>query len=162
MAYPKYSRFYSVFAHCSRSTDCFFSLFVFLQAGLLTVPQAMQISAHIKVLLNEIRPSAVSLVDAFDVNDKKLNSVLGRYDGNVYEHLFEWARHSPLNATEVSHSSYKAYYCTVKHIWLFFSFSPCSLVTINKYTVFFFSRSTSLSTNIWSPCGPNFKCFPTV
>lgn len=73
-----------------------------LQAGLLSVPQALQVSAHIKELLTRLRPNAVALVDAFDLNDRKLNSVLGRYDGNVYEHLFEWARHSPLNASQVS------------------------------------------------------------
>lgn len=75
---------------------------LFLQAGLLTVPQATRVSARIKELLEELRPDAVALVDAFDLNDRKLNSVLGRYDGNVYEHLYEWARQSPLNATEVS------------------------------------------------------------
>lgn len=63
--------------------------------------QATLVSAHIKELLEELRPNAVALVDAFDLNDKKLNSVLGRYDGNVYEHLYEWARQSPLNATQV-------------------------------------------------------------
>uniref|UniRef100_A0A8C3B3R2 Acyl-coenzyme A oxidase n=1 Tax=Cyclopterus lumpus TaxID=8103 RepID=A0A8C3B3R2_CYCLU len=74
----------------------------FLQAGLLNVPQVLQISARIKELLSQLRPNAVALVDAFDIHDKKLNSVLGRYDGNVYENLFEWARRSPLNSTEVS------------------------------------------------------------
>uniref|UniRef100_A0AAX7V9Z6 Acyl-coenzyme A oxidase n=1 Tax=Astatotilapia calliptera TaxID=8154 RepID=A0AAX7V9Z6_ASTCA len=74
----------------------------FLQAGLLSVPQVMQISSRIKELLAQLRPNAVALADAFDIHDKKLNSVLGRYDGNVYEHMFEWARKSPLNATEVS------------------------------------------------------------
>uniref|UniRef100_H3BZB4 Acyl-coenzyme A oxidase n=1 Tax=Tetraodon nigroviridis TaxID=99883 RepID=H3BZB4_TETNG len=79
----------------------------FLQAGLLTVPQATRVSARIKELLEELRPDAVALVDAFDLNDRKLNSVLGRYDGNVYEHLYEWARQSPLNATEVHESFHK-------------------------------------------------------
>ncbi|XP_006787561.1 peroxisomal acyl-coenzyme A oxidase 1 isoform X1 [Neolamprologus brichardi] len=79
----------------------------FLQAGLLSVPQVMQISNRIKELLAQLRPNAVALVDAFDVHDKKLNSVLGRYDGNVYEHMFEWARKSPLNATEVHESFHK-------------------------------------------------------
>lgn len=79
----------------------------FLQAGLLSVPQVMQISSRIKELLAQLRPNAVALVDAFDVHDKKLNSVLGRYDGNVYEHMFEWARKSPLNATEVHESFHK-------------------------------------------------------
>lgn len=62
----------------------------------------LQISVRIKELLCQLRPNAVALVDSFDLHDKKLNSVLGRYDGNVYEHMFEWARQSPLNATEVS------------------------------------------------------------
>ena len=62
----------------------------------------LQVSVRVKELLSQLRPNAVALVDSFDVNDKRLNSVLGRYDGNVYEHLFEWARRSPLNATEVS------------------------------------------------------------
>uniref|UniRef100_A0A669DCQ5 Acyl-coenzyme A oxidase n=1 Tax=Oreochromis niloticus TaxID=8128 RepID=A0A669DCQ5_ORENI len=67
----------------------------------------MQISIRIKELLAQLRPNAVALVDAFDIHDKKLNSVLGRYDGNVYEHMFEWARKSPLNATEVHESFHK-------------------------------------------------------
>ncbi|XP_035516550.1 peroxisomal acyl-coenzyme A oxidase 1 isoform X1 [Morone saxatilis] len=79
----------------------------FLQAGLLNVPQVLQISIRIKELLSQLRPNAVALVDSFDLHDKKLNSVLGRYDGNVYEHMFEWARRSPLNATEVHESFHK-------------------------------------------------------
>ncbi|XP_068606681.1 peroxisomal acyl-coenzyme A oxidase 1 [Brachionichthys hirsutus] len=79
----------------------------FLQAGLLSVPQVLQISGSIKRLLSELRPNAVALVDSFDFADRRLNSVLGRYDGNVYEHLFEWARRSPLNATEVHESFHK-------------------------------------------------------
>ncbi|XP_067437137.1 peroxisomal acyl-coenzyme A oxidase 1 isoform X1 [Thunnus thynnus] len=79
----------------------------FLQAGLINVPQVLQISVRIKELLSQLRPNAVALVDAFDIHDKKLNSVLGRYDGNVYENMFEWARRSPLNSTEVHESFHK-------------------------------------------------------
>uniref|UniRef100_A0A1A7XSA5 Acyl-coenzyme A oxidase n=1 Tax=Iconisemion striatum TaxID=60296 RepID=A0A1A7XSA5_9TELE len=79
----------------------------FLLAGLLSVPQVLQISVRIKELLSQLRPNAVALVDAFDIHDKKLNSVLGRFDGNVYENMFEWARRSPLNATEVHESFHK-------------------------------------------------------
>ncbi|KAM9314155.1 peroxisomal acyl-coenzyme A oxidase 1 isoform 2-T2 [Pholidichthys leucotaenia] len=79
----------------------------FLQASLLSVPQVLQISLRIKELLAQLRPNAVPLVDAFDIHDRKLNSVLGRYDGNVYEHMFDWARRSPLNATEVHESFHK-------------------------------------------------------
>ncbi|XP_063052383.1 peroxisomal acyl-coenzyme A oxidase 1 isoform X1 [Engraulis encrasicolus] len=80
----------------------------FLQAGLLTVPQLSSVSQRIKSLLAEVRTNAVALVDAFDYRDEILNSSLGRYDGNVYEHMFEWARKSPLNRTEV-HPSYHKY-----------------------------------------------------
>ncbi|KTG40569.1 hypothetical protein cypCar_00009352 [Cyprinus carpio] len=79
----------------------------FLQAGLFTVPQLAQISQRLKGLLSELRPNAVALVDAFDYRDEMLNSALGRYDGNVYEHMFEWAKRSPLNHTEVHESHHK-------------------------------------------------------
>ena len=52
-------------------------------------------------LLADIRPNAVPLVDAFDFHDHLLSSVLGRYDGNVYENLYKWAKESPLNKTQV-------------------------------------------------------------
>ncbi|XP_051996364.1 peroxisomal acyl-coenzyme A oxidase 1 isoform X1 [Xyrauchen texanus] len=80
----------------------------FLQTGQISVPQLAQISQRLKGLLSELRPNAVSLVDAFDYRDEMLNSSLGRYDGNVYEHMFEWAKRSPLNRTEV-HESYHKY-----------------------------------------------------
>lgn len=60
-----------------------------------------QVNSRILELLTLIRPNAVALVDAFDFKDMALGSVLGRYDGNVYENLFEWAKKSPLNKTEV-------------------------------------------------------------
>eukprot|EP00510_Aplanochytrium_minuta_P010422 CAMPEP_0184071022 /NCGR_PEP_ID=MMETSP0957-20130417/52526_1 /TAXON_ID=627963 /ORGANISM="Aplanochytrium sp, Strain PBS07" /LENGTH=109 /DNA_ID=CAMNT_0026371339 /DNA_START=59 /DNA_END=389 /DNA_ORIENTATION=+ len=40
---------------------------------------------------------AVPLVDALDFPDHILNSSIGRFDGNVYEALFEHAKNSPLN-----------------------------------------------------------------
>ncbi|XP_029456329.1 peroxisomal acyl-coenzyme A oxidase 1 isoform X2 [Rhinatrema bivittatum] len=79
----------------------------FLQAGLLTSPQISQMQQRVKELLAIIRPNAVTLVDAFDYSDAQLGSVLGRYDGNVYESMFEWAKKSPLNKTQVHDSFYK-------------------------------------------------------
>ena len=52
-------------------------------------------------LLAVIRRDAITLTDAFDFHDNFLQSVLGRYDGNVYENLYKWAKSSPLNETEV-------------------------------------------------------------
>uniref|UniRef100_UPI00398E9DBA peroxisomal acyl-coenzyme A oxidase 1 isoform X2 n=1 Tax=Pristiophorus japonicus TaxID=55135 RepID=UPI00398E9DBA len=79
----------------------------FLHAGILNDAQIFQVQQRVKELLAVLRPNAVALVDAFDYPDAVLASVLGRYDGNVYEHLFEWAKRSPLNKTEVHESFYK-------------------------------------------------------
>ncbi len=54
------------------------------------------------VLTLVCRLNAVGLTDAFDLTDNALNnSVLGRYDGNVYEALIDSTRHSPLNKDQV-------------------------------------------------------------
>lgn len=52
-------------------------------------------------LLAEVRPNAVTFVDAFDYPDEILQSCLGRYDGQVYQALYEYAKSSPLNEKEV-------------------------------------------------------------
>lgn len=57
-------------------------------------------------LLERIRPNAVALVDSFCFSDRHLGSVLGRYDGQVYENLYKWATSSPLNKTQVSLNIY--------------------------------------------------------
>ncbi|KAM4842877.1 peroxisomal acyl-coenzyme A oxidase 1 isoform 1-T1 [Thomomys bottae] len=79
----------------------------FLQGNIMSVSQLTQVNQRIMELLTEIRPNAVALVDAFDFKDMTLGSILGRYDGNVYDNLFEWAKRSPLNKTEVHESYYK-------------------------------------------------------
>lgn len=53
-------------------------------------------------LLEEVRPHAVRLVDAWNFPDWQLDSSLGRYDGKVYEDLFRRASElNPLNALTV-------------------------------------------------------------
>lgn len=47
------------------------------------------------------RLEAIPLVDAFDIPDAQLNSALGRYDGDVYKHLFDWALKAPRNKEKV-------------------------------------------------------------
>lgn len=79
----------------------------FLEGNIITGAQMSQVNSRILELLAVMRPNAVALVDAFDFKDVTLGSVLGRYDGNVYENLFEWAKKSPLNKTEVHESYYK-------------------------------------------------------
>eukprot|EP00058_Branchiostoma_floridae_P003596 XP_002589084.1 hypothetical protein BRAFLDRAFT_120901 [Branchiostoma floridae] len=80
----------------------------FLEDGYLTGSDIRQARRHINALMAKLRPDAVALVDAFDFPDGILNSILGRYDGNVYQHLLEWAKASPLNKTDV-HQSYHKY-----------------------------------------------------
>ena len=63
--------------------------------------QVELVDAKLYELLADVRNNAVALVDAFDIPDFVLNSALGRYDGNVYEALFEYAKQSKLNQTEV-------------------------------------------------------------
>ena len=48
-------------------------------------------------LLDEIRPDAVALADAFGHADYSLHSALGVFDGNVYERIYAGAKRSPLN-----------------------------------------------------------------
>merc|ERR1712146_167726 len=52
---------------------------------------------RINQLLEAIRPDAVGLTDGFGITDWNLKSTLGRYDGNVYEAIYEEAKLSPLN-----------------------------------------------------------------
>ena len=75
----------------------------FLSSGAVTVQQ-IQLARTIAVmkLLEEIRPHAVKLVDAWRFPDWQLDSSLGRYDGNVYEDLFKRASElNPLNTLTI-------------------------------------------------------------
>lgn len=59
--------------------------------------QLRHISHMINDCMDEVRPDAVALSDALGFEDHNLKSTLGRYDGNVYEAIYEEARKSPLN-----------------------------------------------------------------
>ncbi|KAG5191109.1 palmitoyl-CoA oxidase [Tribonema minus] len=65
---------------------------------------ARQVLHLISDLCASIRPEAVALVDAFHFSDKYLGSAIGRFDGNIYPALMEWALREPLNASEVAES----------------------------------------------------------
>ncbi|KAG6976459.1 hypothetical protein JG688_00001324 [Phytophthora aleatoria] len=69
----------------------------FMESGCVFPSEMPIIRANIEELLKLIRPHAVTLVDGFNFSDHMLNSTLGRYDGNVYEALYESAQHDPLN-----------------------------------------------------------------
>uniref|UniRef100_A0A0B6ZLF2 Acyl-coenzyme A oxidase n=1 Tax=Arion vulgaris TaxID=1028688 RepID=A0A0B6ZLF2_9EUPU len=79
----------------------------FLRGGYLSDEQLTLVENKTYELLAALRPNSVALVDAFDFPDLVLDSDLGRYDGNVYEALMEYARRSKLNQTEVHEGFYK-------------------------------------------------------
>ena len=67
----------------------------------MTSEQVAMARDKLYLLLKQVRPEAVPLVDAFDFSDSMLNSALGRYDGDVYNHLFQWAQKAPRNKKKV-------------------------------------------------------------
>ena len=75
----------------------------FFSSGAVTVRQIqLARTKAVMRLLEEIRPHAVRLVDAWHFPDWVLDSSLGRYDGKVYEDLFERASEmNPLNALTI-------------------------------------------------------------
>lgn len=62
---------------------------------------------RIQQLLTALRPNIVTLVDSFDFRDETLNSVLGCYDGQAYDRLYEEATRAPTNTKPVTAYSYE-------------------------------------------------------
>lgn len=72
----------------------------FLLTSSISASDLKVLDAKVLEVMGELRPHAVKLVDAWAVPDWLLNSALGRYDGRVYEDLFDRAhRKNPLNKT---------------------------------------------------------------
>lgn len=80
----------------------------FLVTGYLTKRQANLARHQLRSLLSHVRPNAIALVDSFDHTDHYLGSVLGRYDGDVYTHLYMEALKDPFNNSAVT-EGYKEY-----------------------------------------------------
>ncbi|XP_076089125.1 peroxisomal acyl-coenzyme A oxidase 1-like [Mytilus galloprovincialis] len=77
----------------------------FIHDGFLSAQQVDYLQKAMFKLFEVIRPNAVALVDAFDIPDQVLQSCLGRYDGQVYQALYDYAKMAPMNQTEI-HSTY--------------------------------------------------------
>lgn len=80
----------------------------FAADGYMSAAQLSLARQQLYSLLKAVRREAVPLVDAFDIPDEILNSALGRYDGDVYKHLYEWALKAPRNKKKV-HDVYHKY-----------------------------------------------------
>ncbi|KAE9597445.1 hypothetical protein Lal_00029865 [Lupinus albus] len=73
----------------------------FLSTGCITPKQGHLANEQLRSLYSQVRPNAIALVDAFNYTDHYLGSVLGRYDGNVYQMLYDEAWKDPLNDSVV-------------------------------------------------------------
>lgn len=71
------------------------------EAGLATAASMGALREAVVGLCAAIRPDAVPLVDAFAFSDHLLGSALGKWDGDVYRAMYEWAKEAPLNETDV-------------------------------------------------------------
>ncbi|KAJ5647967.1 hypothetical protein N7490_004339 [Penicillium lividum] len=70
----------------------------FFRCGAVSQSDLDLLPARVQDLMAKIRPHAVKLVDSWMIPDYLLDSALGRYDGRVYEDLFNRAhRLNPLN-----------------------------------------------------------------
>jgi acyl-CoA oxidase len=79
----------------------------FLQEGYLTGADVEALREKLLSLYQQVRVDAIAYVDAFNIDDRILRSCLGRYDGNVYESLYDFALNSKLNETQVHDSFFK-------------------------------------------------------
>jgi acyl-CoA oxidase len=69
-----------------------------MSTGSVTSESVDGLMDGIQLVIAELRPQAVRLVDSWRFPDYILNSALGRYDGKVYETLYDMAhRQNPLN-----------------------------------------------------------------
>ncbi|KAL8594946.1 hypothetical protein ACOMHN_038743 [Nucella lapillus] len=79
----------------------------FIKDGYLSSDQASMLQCRLLDLLRELRPNAVALVDAFDFHDQVLDSALGRWDGQVYQALYDYSLNSTLNEKQVLDAYHK-------------------------------------------------------
>ncbi|KAJ5227844.1 hypothetical protein N7489_008552 [Penicillium chrysogenum] len=85
---------YRLFALYSMENESF----EFLRANAVSQTDLNSLASRVQDLMARIRPHAVKLVDSWMIPDYLLDSALGRYDGRVYEDLFNRAhRLNPLN-----------------------------------------------------------------
>ncbi len=80
--------------HWAETSSCLtqLAITVTLPLGMASYMSSLQVSLARKqlyVLLQEVRKDTVPLADAFDYPNRILNSALGRYDGDVYTHLYK-------------------------------------------------------------------------
>jgi len=84
------------------------SLGDYLEDYYVSPSQCQSLRLQIKKLQESLADDAVGLMDAFDFDDHYLNSALGSFDGNAYQHLWDSVQKEEINQTEVV-DGYKEY-----------------------------------------------------
>lgn len=83
------------------------SLHPLLQEKLLPIPVSHKMRGEFDALLKKVRPNALSLIEAFGIEDHVLCSAIGNSRGEPYEDLLTWAKeYNPIrgvNPTVVKH-----------------------------------------------------------
>ena len=74
-----------------KDSHCLYESGYFKQGSMDLIDEAF------KIVLNKIRPQALSLVEIFDIDDKILMSAVGNSYGDIYETHLRWAQKSALN-----------------------------------------------------------------
>ncbi len=85
----------------------------------MTSDQVSLAREQLYYLLTVVRKEAVPLVDAFDFSDRVLCSTLGRYDGDVYRALLDWAKKAPRNKHKVNFVTMLIY------IYIIYTYHSC-------------------------------------
>lgn len=94
-------KLFSLFTLQNASSD-------FMATGILEPTQLDMLKTEIQQSMRALRVHAARLVDAWSIPDYLLYSSLGRYDGDVYPHLFKSAHEeNPLN-TQTFNSDYRS------------------------------------------------------
>lgn len=86
----------------------------FLESEYFNINHIKMSRECLSLLLSRLRPEAVALADSWDFSDYFLNSALGKYDGDVYVSLYDWAKKGPLNNYQV-HPAIHKYLLPVIH-----------------------------------------------
>ena len=73
------------------------------ESGYIQPEQFKLLKKKKSMLLGEVRPNAIGLVDAFEYPDNTVRSAIGSYDGDVYENLWKWVHtHNEFNKVDLT------------------------------------------------------------
>eukprot|EP01099_Mayorella_cantabrigiensis_P001049 TRINITY_DN1436_c0_g1_i1.p1 TRINITY_DN1436_c0_g1~~TRINITY_DN1436_c0_g1_i1.p1 ORF type:complete len:701 (-),score=144.17 TRINITY_DN1436_c0_g1_i1:48-2150(-) len=76
----------------------------FSQDNYISRGQILLLRKQLKITMTSLRPLALGFVDAFNFSDHQLDSCLGRFDGRVYEALYQYVLDDPSSGKTVSES----------------------------------------------------------